>query len=75
MLPPSFKHKVKFQRSFTLVELLIVIAILAVLAAAMVAVINPGEMLASARDSVRMRDLSNLHRSIIFCELIALNVP
>ncbi|MDD4819148.1 MAG: prepilin-type N-terminal cleavage/methylation domain-containing protein, partial [Candidatus Colwellbacteria bacterium] len=35
--------------AFTLVELLIVIAILAVLAAAVVIVLNPAELLAQAR--------------------------
>ncbi|MDD4931154.1 MAG: prepilin-type N-terminal cleavage/methylation domain-containing protein, partial [Candidatus Colwellbacteria bacterium] len=44
-------------KSFTLVELLIVIAILAVLAAAVVVVLNPAELLAQARDSQRSTDL------------------
>ena len=47
-------------RSFTLVELLIVIAILAILAAAVVIVINPGEMIAEARDTQRITDTKNL---------------
>ena len=49
---------------FTLIELLIVIAILAILAAAVVIVINPGEMLAEARDSERSTSLSSLKKSI-----------
>ena len=51
-------------RSFTLVELLIVIAILAVLAAAVVIVLNPAELLAQARDSQRVTDLKNIKKSI-----------
>jgi len=50
----------KVIRGFTLVELLIVIAILAILAAAIVIVINPGQILAQARDSQRMRDLNSV---------------
>jgi prepilin-type N-terminal cleavage/methylation domain-containing protein len=50
--------------SFTLVELLIVIAILAVLAAAVVIVLNPAELLAQARDSQRITDLKTLKDSI-----------
>ena len=51
-------------QSFTLVELLIVIAILAVLAAAVVIVLNPAELLAQARDSQRVTDLKNIKKSI-----------
>lgn len=50
----------KSLKGFTLVELLIVIAILAVLAAAVVIVLNPGELLAQARDSQRLSDLETL---------------
>ena len=50
--------------SFTLVELLIVIAILAILAAAVVIVINPGEMLAQARDSERAASINSLRKTI-----------
>jgi len=45
---------------FTLVELLIVIAILAVLAAAVVIVLNPAELLAQARDGERSQDIKTL---------------
>ncbi|MCK9187412.1 MAG: prepilin-type N-terminal cleavage/methylation domain-containing protein [Candidatus Colwellbacteria bacterium] len=44
-------------KSFTLVELLIVIAILAVLAAAVVIVLNPAELLSQARDGQRSSDI------------------
>lgn len=55
----------KVIRGFTLVELLIVIAILAILAAAIVIVINPGQMLAQARDSQRMRDLNSVKDALV----------
>ena len=51
-------------RSFTLVELLIVIAILAVLAAAVVLVLNPAELLAQARDSQRISDVNMVKKAV-----------
>jgi len=51
-------------KSFTLVELLIVIAILAVLAAAVVIVLNPAELLAQARDTQRVSDIKNTKSAI-----------
>ena len=49
---------------FTLLELLIVIAILAVLAGLVVLTLDPVEMLKKARDVQRMNDLSQLKTSI-----------
>ena len=50
----------KTKKGFTLVELLIVIAVLAILIAAVIIVLNPGEILAQARDSQRLSDISTL---------------
>ena len=52
-------------KGFTLLELLIVIAILAVLAAATVFALNPSEMLKKARDSQRISDLSSLKSALV----------
>ena len=52
------------KKGFTLVELLIVIAILAVLSAAVVIVLNPAELLAQARDSQRLNDMDTLRNAI-----------
>lgn len=59
------------KRAFTLVELLIVIAILATLASVVVVVLNPGELLAQARDSQRIQDLENLNKTIILYQTIS----
>ena len=50
--------------SFTLIELLIVIGILAILVAAVVVVLNPAQLLAQARDSKRQQDLSALNQAL-----------
>lgn len=75
MLSLKTKHKHNSTASFTLVELLIVIAILAVLAAAIVLVINPAELLGQARDSSRVTSLSSLERAIGMFSLEASGVP
>ncbi|MFA6495055.1 MAG: type II secretion system protein, partial [Candidatus Paceibacterota bacterium] len=51
-------------KSFTLIELLIVIGILAVLVAAIVITLNPAQLLAQARDSKRQQDLSALTQAL-----------
>jgi type II secretory pathway pseudopilin PulG len=50
--------------SFTLVELLVVIGILAILTAAVVIVLNPAELLRQSRDSKRTTDLASLNNAI-----------
>ncbi|MCL4406269.1 MAG: type II secretion system GspH family protein [Patescibacteria group bacterium] len=52
------------KKGFTLVELLIVIAILAVLSTATLVVLNPAEMLAQARDTQRVTDLETLKNTV-----------
>jgi len=51
-------------KSFTLIELLIVIGILAILVAAVVVTLNPAQLLAQARDSKRQQDLSALNQAL-----------
>ena len=57
-------------KSFTLVELLIVIGILAVLSAAIVVVLNPAELLKQARDSKRLQDLTSIDQSLSVSQAI-----
>lgn len=52
------------KRGFTLIELLIVIGILAILAVAVVLVLNPVQLLAQARDSQRISDLGSVKSAI-----------
>ncbi|MCD6086135.1 type II secretion system protein [bacterium] len=54
---PSYK-------SFTLLELLIVIAVLAILTAVVLIVINPAEYLKKTRDARRITDLRSLNESL-----------
>jgi len=55
-------------KSFTLVELLVVIGILAVLTAAVILVINPVEYLRQARDTTRMSDLDSIDKALAVLE-------
>ena len=54
----------KSPKGFTLIELLIVIGILAILATAVVLVLNPAELFRQARDSQRISDLSTLKSAL-----------
>ncbi len=54
----------KISKGFTLIELVIVIGVLAILAAAVVLVLNPGQLLAQARDSQRLSDLNSVKSAI-----------
>lgn len=49
---------------FTLVELLIVIAIIGILAGAVLLAINPAQLLMESRDSTRMSDMDTLARAL-----------
>lgn len=52
------------RKGFTLVELLVVVAILGILMAAVVLAINPGEMMKKGRDSTRLSDMDSLRKAI-----------
>lgn len=52
------------KKGFTLIELLIVIGILAILATAVILVLNPAQLLAQARDSQRISDMGSVKSAI-----------
>ena len=53
------------KKAFTLIELLIVIGIIAILAAAVIIAINPGQQFAAARDAVRESHINSLKQSFL----------
>jgi len=59
---------IKSNKSFTLVELLVVVALIAVLAIAVIISLNPAELLKQARDSRRLEDLQKLNKSLSWFE-------
>lgn len=56
--------KIGHQKGFTLLELLIVIAIIAILSIALVFMLNPAETLKKARDSQRISDLKSVKTAL-----------
>ena len=54
----------KSNKAFTLIELLITIAIIAILGSATVLVLNPVEMMSQARDSQRVNDLGVIKKAV-----------
>ncbi|OGM92643.1 hypothetical protein A2935_03965 [Candidatus Wolfebacteria bacterium RIFCSPLOWO2_01_FULL_47_17b] len=70
----SFRRLSLGNKSFTLIELLIVIGILAILTAAVVVILNPAELLRQARDSQRLQELSSLSDSIQLLETQVANL-
>jgi prepilin-type N-terminal cleavage/methylation domain-containing protein len=60
--------KVKNNKGFTLLELLIVTGILAILATVAIMAINPAELLKRSRDSSRISDIGTLKRAIAIAQ-------
>lgn len=52
------------ERGFTLVELLVVVAIIAVLAGVVIVAINPAALLQKSRDATRLQDIENIHKAM-----------
>jgi prepilin-type N-terminal cleavage/methylation domain-containing protein len=57
-------YKMNLRSSFTLIELLIVLAIVAILSVVVILTLNPAELLKQARDSNRLSDLSTLNSAL-----------
>ncbi len=56
-------------KAFTLIELLIVIAIIAILSSATVLILNPVEMMKQGRDGTRVSDIQSLSKAISLLSL------
>ena len=56
------------KQSFTLVELMIVIAILAILSAIVLFTLNPSRLFDNFRDTRRVNDIVTINKAIIFME-------
>ncbi|MFA5230760.1 MAG: prepilin-type N-terminal cleavage/methylation domain-containing protein [Candidatus Paceibacterota bacterium] len=74
LMTPNYQPKVgvgascRSKKSFTLVELMIVIAILAILSAIVIFALNPGRLFDNFRDTRRVSDISTIHKAINFIE-------
>ena len=58
----------RIKKSFTLVELMIVIAILAILSAIVIFVLNPSRLFNNFRDNKRVSDILTINKAINFME-------
>ncbi|MDD5547845.1 MAG: prepilin-type N-terminal cleavage/methylation domain-containing protein [Candidatus Pacebacteria bacterium] len=61
----SEKLKIKSRDSFTLVELVVVLGILAILAAVTVIVIRPDQLFKQTRDTQRLSDLESINKALL----------
>ena len=57
-------HRTRPQSGFTLLEILLTIAILAILAAVILVAMNPVHQMSQARDEQRKNDVSELHKAV-----------
>ncbi len=55
-------------KGFTLIELMIVIAVVSILSGLLLTVLKPGELLAKGRDARRTEDLSTLMKAVLLAQ-------
>lgn len=65
MMMKVWKISLMIRKGFTLIEILIVIAIIGVLATSLILAVNPGRQLAKARDAERQTDLDAVLMAVL----------
>jgi len=68
LLVRSYRLLVASRQSFTLIEILVAVALIAVLSVAVIMSLNPQELIKQSRDSTRLSDLQNLNKSLSWFE-------
>ena len=60
----SLKHKMNEQKGFTLIEVLLVVAIIAILAGIVILAVNPGKQLGNTRNAERKADVNTILNAV-----------
>ncbi|HVM76754.1 MAG TPA: prepilin-type N-terminal cleavage/methylation domain-containing protein [Candidatus Paceibacterota bacterium] len=67
-------RKPHVKRAFTLIELLLVVAILAILSVVLILTLNPAELLRQGRDSSRLSDMDTIAHAVAISQTDALSL-
>lgn len=67
-LPTYFKSYFKIRNGFTLIELMIVIAVVSIMSGLLLTVLKPGDFLAKGRDARRTEDMNTLVKALLLAQ-------